>query len=77
MVKTNIIKTKKKLEKLASFFCFFFYKIRGPFWDTHLKFFFLANKKKFMKYMNAFIKHFLHNYKNILWKSFVIICNYL
>ena len=54
MVKTKI---KKKLEKLASYF-YFFYKIGGPFWDMFIKHFFSQIKKKFFEYINAFIKKF-------------------
>ena len=56
MVKTNIIKTKK-IRKISIFFLFFFYKIRGPFWDTSINLFFFPQvKKKFHEYRNPFIK---------------------
>ena len=65
MVKTNIIKTKKKIRKINVFFLIFFNKIRGPFWDTSMKIYFLANKEKIYEYMNAFVKeNFFTTIKN-------------
>ena len=63
MVKTNIIKTKKKYRKISIFFLFFFYKIRGPFWGTSIKTFF--SQIKFLETINIFfltVKDFLLNY---------------
>ena len=62
MVKANIINTKK----LASFFYFFLQNtqtVLGHFYKN----IFLANKKKFYEYMNAFIKK---NFLAVIKKSF-------
>ena len=67
MVKTNIIKTKKN-RKISIFFLFFLQNTRTVLGDFYKKIF-LANKKNFHEYMNAFIKNFFATTKKISRKN--------